>query len=231
MKFFRRKPAPENKPKITHSHPSHETFNKRFEPPLPQRNVTGPWLDYATVPHMSKDFGRSVGGMAAEEARASPFVRKESLRLKFKQEFNQQWLSEERNDVLAQTNSHTTSRNERQQQSEQQHSPVTPPPSQGWNTHPHDMTNHTKPTLTLDIEKYQHYLDDYDLSEEEKREFLQTIWNMVCEFVMLGFEVHPLQDVQNKPGDKTAKNSAFSGILSQDMLSSLHADRQKGTKE
>lgn len=87
--------------------------------------------------------------------------------------------------------------------------------------------NNTKPTLVLDVEKYQHYLDHCDLTPEEKEEFLHAIWNMVCEFVFLGFNIHPLQDLS---GDKSPKNSAFATLLSEDMLSSLHAETtEKGT--
>lgn len=90
------------------------------------------------------------------------------------------------------------------------------------------MTDNAKPTLILDIEKYQHYLDHCDLTPEEGEEFLQTIWNMVCEFVLLGFNVHPLQDLT---GDKAADSAALSTLLSNDMLSSIDAAAQeKGTE-
>ncbi len=46
--------------------------------------------------------------------------------------------------------------------------------------------------LTLDYERYAPYLDDADLSEEQKREYLQALWSVVCSFVALGFGVHPV---------------------------------------
>lgn len=82
------------------------------------------------------------------------------------------------------------------------------------------MTNTAKPTLLLDVEKYQHHLDHCDLTESEKQEFLQTIRNMVCEFVLLGFDIHPLQTLS---GDKTAEPSALATLLQDDMVSSKHA--------
>lgn len=82
------------------------------------------------------------------------------------------------------------------------------------------MTDTTTPpkTLALDVEKYQHMLDNEDLTETEKQALLGMLWNVVCEFVMLGFHVHPLQQIS---GDKTADSSAFTGIITPDMLSCL----------
>ena len=45
----------------------------------------------------------------------------------------------------------------------------------------------------VDYELYARYLEDTDLTEEQKREFLQLLWNIICEFVSLGWGVHPLQ--------------------------------------
>ena len=54
--------------------------------------------------------------------------------------------------------------------------------------------------ITVDYERYAPLLDDPDLTEEQKREFLQTLWSIVCEFVALGFEVHPAQQAQKACG-------------------------------
>ena len=55
--------------------------------------------------------------------------------------------------------------------------------------------NISPPTLTIDWELYGKYLDESDLSDTEKREFLETLWSIVVSFVDLGFGVHPLQQV------------------------------------
>jgi hypothetical protein len=75
------------------------------------------------------------------------------------------------------------------------------------------MTMNKKPTLTLDMELYQHYLDDSDLSDAEKAELLETLWSIICEFVRLGFGVHPVQQAQNACGkdNKTALPPASLG--------------------
>ncbi len=65
------------------------------------------------------------------------------------------------------------------------------------------MLSKPSPTLSIDLEFYQNYLDDSDLTDEQKKELLETLWSVVCEFVMLGFNVHPVQQVQ----ESCAKNS------------------------
>lgn len=53
-----------------------------------------------------------------------------------------------------------------------------------------------RPVITVDYERYAHFLEDADLSEEQKLEFLQALWNVIVEFVSLGFGVHPLQRIE-----------------------------------
>lgn len=62
------------------------------------------------------------------------------------------------------------------------------------------QADRTRSAITVDYERYAHFLDDSDLTEEQKREFLQTLWSIVCEFVALGFEVHPAQQAQKACG-------------------------------
>jgi len=52
-----------------------------------------------------------------------------------------------------------------------------------------------RPIVAVDIKKYQTWIDNSDLSEEHKEEFLQALWSIVVTFVELGFGVHPLQEV------------------------------------
>ena len=48
-----------------------------------------------------------------------------------------------------------------------------------------------------DFERYKHFLDDHDLTEDQKRDFLQAVWTIVSEFVALGFGEHPVQQAQD----------------------------------
>lgn len=47
--------------------------------------------------------------------------------------------------------------------------------------------------LTIDYELYGKALDNCDLSDEQKRAFIETLWSVIVSFVDLGFGVHPLQ--------------------------------------
>ena len=58
-------------------------------------------------------------------------------------------------------------------------------------------TDQRPPTTTVDFERYKHLMDDFDMSEEQKREYLQALWNIVSEFVALGWGVHPVQQAQD----------------------------------
>ncbi|MEO0411733.1 MAG: hypothetical protein AAF221_07855 [Pseudomonadota bacterium] len=65
---------------------------------------------------------------------------------------------------------------------------------------PHLRSAQNKPVITVDYERYAHFLENSDLTEEQKQEFLQAIWNIVVEFVSLGFGVHPLQQAKEGCG-------------------------------
>lgn len=49
--------------------------------------------------------------------------------------------------------------------------------------------NHRYPTLTLDTERYQAMLDAPDLSEDQKRELIETLWQVVVGFIDLNVEI------------------------------------------
>ena len=54
-----------------------------------------------------------------------------------------------------------------------------------------DKGEHWKP-LTLDVAFYETMLNHPDVSEEQRQEFIETIWNIVVQFVDLGIGIHPL---------------------------------------
>ena len=62
--------------------------------------------------------------------------------------------------------------------------------------------------LTLDLKLYEGYLEDCDLTEDQKHEFIETLWNIVVSFVDMGFELHPLQQVGEKNTELAAPDSA-----------------------
>lgn len=58
-----------------------------------------------------------------------------------------------------------------------------------------------RPTLTVDWDTYGKMLEDSDLTEEQKREFIETLWSIVVNFVDLGFGIHPLQQASEQELD------------------------------
>ena len=74
-----------------------------------------------------------------------------------------------------------------------------------------------RPVITVDYEKYAHFLEDADLSEDQKREFLQTLWNIIVGFIDLGFGVHPAQQAQN-PCGQLAENLPLSALTAPDKV-------------
>ncbi|SNZ07422.1 hypothetical protein [Cohaesibacter gelatinilyticus] len=54
------------------------------------------------------------------------------------------------------------------------------------------------PSLTIDWDTYGELLENSDLSDEQKHEFIQTLWSIVVSFVDLGFGTHPLQQLEGK---------------------------------
>ena len=47
--------------------------------------------------------------------------------------------------------------------------------------------------MSLDVEKYGHYVSQFDLSEQEQTELIQTVWTILESFVDQAFGRHPHQ--------------------------------------
>jgi hypothetical protein len=76
-------------------------------------------------------------------------------------------------------------------------------------------SNPTYPTLSIDWDLYSEYLEDSDLTDDQKREFIQTLWNIVVSFVDLGFGIHPMQQAYEE-------NDELSSLIADTVLSSDH---------
>jgi hypothetical protein len=78
--------------------------------------------------------------------------------------------------------------------------------------------------LTLDVELYQGFIDDPEMSDADKRKLIETLWSIMVSFVDLGFGIHPLQQAQEgngsvgEPGDEIEGPLAITGrhLLSSD---------------
>lgn len=76
--------------------------------------------------------------------------------------------------------------------------------------------NTSKKSVEIDIDKYQAYLDDPNLSDEERKELAILIWQIMMAFVDLGFGVHPVQQACGKTSETPDKT----GNRDSSMLSS-----------
>ncbi len=102
------------------------------------------------------------------------------------------------------------------------------------------MAKNTPPTLSINWELYGKYLEESDLSDAEKREFLKTIWAIVVSAVDLGFGVHPVQQAAGNICEQQAEIGKFIAAQSASMLTSskkskkifnTSADRQSGQSQ
>ncbi|MCR8723074.1 hypothetical protein [Frigidibacter sp. ROC022] len=71
--------------------------------------------------------------------------------------------------------------------------------------------------LEIDVERYQSYLDNCDISDEQKAEFLKALWTVIVAFVDIGYGVHPVQkvggaEIINLPTRQSRSSSASPNI-------------------
>ncbi len=76
----------------------------------------------------------------------------------------------------------------------------------------------------VDYEKYRHLLDNSDATEEQKEEFLQILWDIVLNFVDLGFGNHPVQLAIQEKDPNNLCESKTSTLRPEDMVYSDHID-------
>ena len=55
--------------------------------------------------------------------------------------------------------------------------------------------NVPKRIVEIDAAKYQKYLDDPSLNDEQREQIIKALWSIITAFVDLGFGVHPMQEV------------------------------------
>lgn len=54
-------------------------------------------------------------------------------------------------------------------------------------------TGYTYPALEFDAQEFWHFVEELDLNDEEKHDYLETVWSIIVGFVDLGFGIHPIQ--------------------------------------
>jgi len=72
----------------------------------------------------------------------------------------------------------------------------------------------------VDYERYQHYLEDSDLSDGDKQKVVQALWDIIVNFVDLGIGVHPIQQTGTEITDSTnesleAFQTAFEAVANE----------------
>lgn len=87
--------------------------------------------------------------------------------------------------------------------------------------------------LPLDVNKYLPYVEDFDMSEEKKAEFLHTLWSIMSAFVDLGWGVDSVQnfipalrEFSSQEPDKNASLKIQS--CSSEFTKSAGAEEKKG---
>tara|TARA_R110002072_G_scaffold150788_2_gene299364 strand:- start:5800 stop:6165 length:366 start_codon:yes stop_codon:yes gene_type:complete len=76
------------------------------------------------------------------------------------------------------------------------------------------------PALSLDWEAFGEHLEASDLTDDQKREFIEVLWSLVVNFVDLGFGIHPLQLVMENSCEQQAEIAKFIASDSSPVLSS-----------
>lgn len=97
--------------------------------------------------------------------------------------------------------------------------------------HENQIVQATPATLTLDVALYEHYLEHCQFSDQEKQELLQTLWDLICEFVFLGFGVSPVQQgVQDFRGQdkKLSATNSVTGLDLDQVESSCKTGNEQG---
>lgn len=61
--------------------------------------------------------------------------------------------------------------------------------------------------LSVDAELFQRRLDHWAVSDTEKAEYLDIVWQIVCQFVDLGYGIHPLKSSAQQSCGQHLRNS------------------------
>ena len=77
---------------------------------------------------------------------------------------------------------------------------------------------HPPPAVCIDWQAFLPYLNDSDLSEQDKRAFVETLWSIVLSFVDLGYGLNPTQEIC---GEVIDLNRLFTGRVA-DVLDCPH---------
>ena len=72
--------------------------------------------------------------------------------------------------------------------------------------------------LTLDVARYEQYLDDPALNPEQKRQFIEALWSIVVAFVDLGFSVEAEEAQDEEACGKLTEAPVAPAVLADDVV-------------
>lgn len=78
-------------------------------------------------------------------------------------------------------------------------------------------------SIEFDAAEFVHFLNEADWNDEQKAEYVTLVWNIVCEFVALGWGVHAVQQAQTDCG-KLPDSHANSVRSGNDVIDFSHGD-------
>tara|TARA_R110000787_G_scaffold16622_17_gene50539 strand:+ start:36659 stop:37039 length:381 start_codon:yes stop_codon:yes gene_type:complete len=78
-------------------------------------------------------------------------------------------------------------------------------------------------SVEFDVAEFMHFLEGTDWTDAEKAEYIALVWNIICEFVALGFGVHPIQQAQEGCG-KPDPSGMSPPLVGADMVNSSHGN-------
>ncbi len=95
--------------------------------------------------------------------------------------------------------------------------------------------------MEVDLEEFVHFLDGTNMTEAQKLECVAVHWRIICEALMLGLKIHPVQQAQKNCGKNRNPHDTpvFSGqsgiLLSEEFIemkmpeqADLEADKPEG---
>jgi hypothetical protein len=59
----------------------------------------------------------------------------------------------------------------------------------------------------LDVDKYRPFIAEFDLTEEQERELLETLWKLMMSFVDMGFGLDPIHHILQGTLEKSSEAS------------------------
>lgn len=81
---------------------------------------------------------------------------------------------------------------------------------------PVNLAVDAKPSRVLEFDpvRFVHHLDSWDASFEEKAAYLEVVWQIVVQFVDLGYGIHPLSAAQQRCGQVSETPSSHDSQVS-----------------